>query len=78
MKKFGMLAAIFTFVAAAIGLIVALIYFLDRKGMFGSDEEDAVEVDFAGDEYYAEELAFEAPAEEAPVEEAPAEETAAE
>ena len=38
-----------------------------------SDEEEAVEVDFAGDDYYAEELAFEDPAEEAPVEEAPAE-----
>ena len=77
MKKFGMLAAIFTLVAAAIGLIVALIYFLDRKGVLGSDEDDAVEIDFSGDEYYAEELAFEAPAEEA-AEEAAAEEPAAE
>ena len=76
MKKFGMLAAIFTFVAAAIGLIVALIYFLDRKGFFGSDEEEGVEVDFSGDEYYAEELSFEAPAEEAAAE--AAEEPAAE
>ena len=76
MKKFGMLAAIFTFVAAAIGLIVALIYFLDRKGILGAEEEDGVEVDFSGDEYYAEDLAFEAPAEEAPAE--VAEEPAAE
>lgn len=65
MKKFGMIAAIFTFAAAAIGLIIALIYFLDRKmGIFSGDEE-IENIDCIGEEYYAEDLSFESAPEEA-------------
>ena len=72
MKKLSIIAAIFTFVAALIGLIVAMVYFLDRKcGIFGEEEDD--EMEYCGEEYYAEDLSLE-PEEEAPVAEEVAEE----
>lgn len=81
MKKFSTIISIFAFVAAAIGLIVAAVYFLDRKfGFFGCCDEEVEDVDFVGEEYYAEDLAEEEPAvvaEAAPVE-AAAEEASAE
>ena len=41
MKNIKAIIAIFTFVAAAIGLIVAAVYFIDRKcGLFCDEEED--------------------------------------
>ena len=84
MKKFSTIISIFAFVAAAIGLIVAAVYFLDRKfGFFGCCDEEVEDADFVGEEYYAEELCEEpkvvaeaAPVEEAVAEEAPAEEQA--
>ena len=80
MKKFSTIISIFAFVAAAIGLIVAAVYFLDRKfGFFGCCEEEVEDVDYVGEEYYAEDLTEEAEvvAEAAPVEEAAAEEAPA-
>ena len=84
MKKFSTIISIFVFVAAAIGLIVAAVYFLDRKfGFFGCCDEEVEDVDFVGEEYYAEDLTEEpevvaeaAPVEETVAEEAPAEEQA--
>lgn len=83
MKKFSTIISIFAFVAAAIGLIVAAVYFLDRKfGFFSCCDEEVEDVDYVGEEYYAEDLDEEpavvveaAPVEEA-AEEAPAEEQA--
>jgi len=81
MRKLSTIISIFAFVAAAIGLIVAAVYFLDRKfGFFGCCEEEVEDVDYVGEEYYAEDLTEEAEAvaEAAPVEEVAAEEAPAE
>ena len=81
MKKISTIVSIFAFVAAAIGLIVAAVYFLDRKfGFFGCCDEEVEDVDFVGEEYYAEDLAEEEPAVvvETAVEVNAVEETAAE
>ncbi len=81
MKKFSTIVSIFAFVAAAIGLIVAAVYFLDRKfGFLCGCEEEVEDIEYAGEEYYAEDLAEESEAAvateaepvEAPAEEAPA------
>ena len=58
MKNIKVIIAIFTFVAAAIGLIVAAVYFIDRKcGLFCEEDED--EMEYCGEEYYADDLTFE-------------------
>lgn len=58
MKNIKMIIAVFTFVAAAIGLIVAAVYFIDRKcGLFSHNEEE--EDCDCGDEYFTDDLSFE-------------------
>lgn len=57
MKNIKCVIAVFTFVAAAIGLIVAAVYFIDRKcGLFCSEEED--ESEYCGEEYFSDDIAL--------------------
>ncbi len=58
MKNIKCIIAVFTFVAAAIGLIVAAVYFIDRKcGLFCSEDED--ESEYCGEEYFSDDIALE-------------------
>lgn len=57
--KIKSIVAIFTFVAAAIGLIVAAVYFIDRKCGLFCDECDDDDMEYCGEEYYADDLTFE-------------------
>jgi len=75
MKNLKTVLSVLAFAAAAIGLIAAVVYFLDRKfGFLGCADEDIEDVDYIGEEYYAEDLAVEPET----VEEIPAEQPAAE
>lgn len=58
MKNIKCIIAVFTFVAAAIGLIVAAVYFIDRKcGLFCNEDED--ESEYCGEEYFSDDIALE-------------------
>ena len=57
--KIKSIVAIFTFVAAAIGLIVAAVYFIDRKCGLFCDECGDDDMEYCGEEYYADDLTFE-------------------
>lgn len=75
MKSLSQLIAVFTFLAAAIGLIIAAVYFIDRKcGLFCDEDDD--EPDYGGQEYYSEDLSFDPQSVEEEQEEPAAEETA--
>lgn len=57
MKNIKCIIAVFTFVAAAIGLIVAAVYFIDRKcGLFCSEDED--ESEYCGEEYFSDDISL--------------------